>query len=246
MIYNEIYLASPKDFNDPFDCRITPNLKSLTKEEEEQYIIDMGIANYQVIEEEQRDLELVLKKFEFRLRDKDKLQKEYNTLLYNDQDKYYGIFSLSRRWNSILMWSHYANCHRGFCIGYWFNKLMKSNNFDKSGYVDYRKDYPTIKPRAPKKDEAMIINFFIETFTKSDEWTYEEEFRLYKGFFPNIPLPHDRLFNIPDDFIAEVILGINISDDYKAEICDLCKLKKIPVYQAQKGEYRFEIDRVTI
>jgi len=77
LIYNEIYLASPKDFNDPFDCRITPNLKSLTPEEEKQYIIDMGIAYYPMAEEQKQDLGKALNNFESRLRDKDKMQKEY-------------------------------------------------------------------------------------------------------------------------------------------------------------------------
>lgn len=246
LIYNEIYLSSPKDFNDPFDCRITPNLKSLTAEEEKQYIIDMGIASFDYAEEKKVDIGKVLTSFENRLKDKDKLQKEYNNLLFNNQDNYYGIFSLSCRWNSILMWSHYANCHQGYCIGYRLNKLMDSGIFGKLGYVDYRKDFPNIKPRAPKKDEEMMRNSFIETHTKSEEWIYEKEFRLYKTFSPNIPMTHNRLFNIPDDFIAEVILGINISEENKNEISDICRIKKTPIYQATKVDFKFEIDRVLL
>jgi hypothetical protein len=246
LIYNEIYLASPKDFNDPFDCRISPNFNLLTKEDEKQYIIDMGIAGYQVVENQKLNLDQVLNNLESKLKDKESIQKEYNTLLFGSQDKYYGIFALSSRWNSILMWSHYANCHKGYCIGYWLNKLWNSNIFGKFGYVNYQKDFPKIKPSAPKKDEEMIKNSFIETFTKSEEWIYEDEFRFYKGFFPNVPLSYHRVLNVPDDFIAEVVLGINISDNYKAEISDLCRSKKIPLYQTIKVDNRFVIDRLQI
>lgn len=246
LIYNEIYLSSPKNFNDPFDCRITPNFKSLNADEEEQYIIDMGVAGFKYAEQKKVNFGKVLDSFAERLKDKEKMQQEYDNLLYENQDKYYGIFSLSCRWNSILMWSHYANCHQGICIGYWLNKFIKTNEFGKIGHVSYSKSYPIIKPRAPKNDEKMISNSFIETFTKSEEWTYEDEFRLLKGFFPKVPLAHERLFTIPPDFIAEVILGINISDKNKSEIIDLCCKKKIPIYQAKKVSDRFEIDREII
>ncbi len=38
LIYNELYLASPNDFNDPFDCRIYPNFTNLNESEIEEYI----------------------------------------------------------------------------------------------------------------------------------------------------------------------------------------------------------------
>ena len=40
LLYNELYFASPKDFNDPFDCRIPPNYLDLSEEEREQYFND--------------------------------------------------------------------------------------------------------------------------------------------------------------------------------------------------------------
>jgi len=40
LLYNELYFASPKDFNDPFDCRIPSHYVDLTEEEREQYFND--------------------------------------------------------------------------------------------------------------------------------------------------------------------------------------------------------------
>jgi hypothetical protein len=31
LLHNEIYLASPKDFNDPFDCRIPMNFQNMSE-----------------------------------------------------------------------------------------------------------------------------------------------------------------------------------------------------------------------
>ncbi|WP_349393654.1 DUF2971 domain-containing protein, partial [Clostridium perfringens] len=36
------------------------------------------------------------------------------------------ICSFSECKDNILMWSHYSNCHKGFCIEYDFSKLIKS------------------------------------------------------------------------------------------------------------------------
>jgi len=30
----------------------------------------------------------------------------------------YGVLCFSRRWNNILMWSHYADGHKGICLGF--------------------------------------------------------------------------------------------------------------------------------
>lgn len=37
LTHNEIYFASPKDFNDPYDCRITERFVNRTPEEIENY-----------------------------------------------------------------------------------------------------------------------------------------------------------------------------------------------------------------
>jgi len=42
--HNEIYLASPIDFNDPFDCRITHNFSLFSNDDVENYIRDAGIS----------------------------------------------------------------------------------------------------------------------------------------------------------------------------------------------------------
>ena len=42
------------------------------------------------------------------------------------------------------MWSHYANNHTGFCVGF-DEKMMKySSLFDKGAMVDYINEYPEI------------------------------------------------------------------------------------------------------
>ena len=42
----ELYLASPKDFNDPFDCRITQNFELLKSDKDiSEYVKKLGVTN---------------------------------------------------------------------------------------------------------------------------------------------------------------------------------------------------------
>ena len=40
------------------------------------------------------------------------------------KDTKLGIFSLSKRFNDELLWAHYADSHKGFCIEYELDRLL--------------------------------------------------------------------------------------------------------------------------
>ncbi|MDY0142996.1 MAG: DUF2971 domain-containing protein [Bacteroidales bacterium] len=243
LLYNEIYLSSPKDFNDPFDCRITPNFKHLTKEEKNNYINELAISQFEDTINEGLDFNFLFNRLIERAKNEDDFQEFLNNINFESQDKQYGIFCTSLRWDSLLMWSHYANCHKGFCIGYDQDKLLNSNYFGKADLVKYDSKYPSLKPRVAKKDLELIERGFIVTHTKSKEWDDEKEYRFFK-LFQNEPYPFERLINLPDEFIVEIVLGINISESGSDEIIRICKEKKIKVYKAIKKEFEFNIDRI--
>lgn len=243
---NVIYLASPIDFNDPFDCRINSNFSMLTAKEENDYINDLVISGFFESEKQGFDLPKVIKDLEARINDKSEFQRAADSLLFDIQDKSYAIFSCSKRWNSISMWSHYANLHTGFCVGLWVDKMKDSRIFGKLGEVIYESKFPQIKPRLAKKDDQMMLNSFLETHTKSREWAYEKEYRFMSNHFPKELTLADRIKIIPDNFFAEVILGVNISNEDKIEIKKICDYKKIPLFEAVKTSFKFNITRIKI
>jgi hypothetical protein len=61
--------------------------------------------------------------------------------------------------------------------------------------------------------------------------------------FPGIPSTDDRKRFVPDNFIAEVILGIQTPEQDRKEITAVAVKKGIRVYQAVKAPFRFKIDR---
>lgn len=113
LLQNEIYLAPPSSFNDPFDCGITQSFKDLTEDEKEEYMINAGkqmflrYNNYPGfnLEKQFKDLEARFKKLK-------NFQLDYDTYHYNMQNDHFGVFSGSTKWDSILMWSHYSDNHK--------------------------------------------------------------------------------------------------------------------------------------
>jgi hypothetical protein len=91
----------------------------------------------------------------------------------------YGVLSLSGRWDSPLMWSHYADAHRGICIEYTCDEEMdpkpQTVHYDRPkqvGLSDIR--------RAIVESSQSAVDLIINTcyFTKAKDWGYEEEIRL--------------------------------------------------------------------
>jgi hypothetical protein len=247
---NEIYFSSAQDFNDPYDCRIPQNFSLLSKEEIYQYISDLAVSQYSSIEKRGIDLKQIIYNLEKRFSDIENIQKERDKLEFEDFDKYYGILSLSCRWNSVLLWSHYANRHEGFCIGFHEEKLRNFllPNAVGAGRVNYSKNFPELKPRViMNPDDKEIIKMrFTKTYAKSLDWSHEKEYRIFINYFPKVPDTCDRIIHFSDDIISEVIIGMKMQPDFREEIISICKEKNITVFQAQKDDFKFEIKKARI
>ena len=60
-----------------------------------------------------------------------------------------GLICFSQRWRNPLLWSHYANRHRGICLGFEVPKGLL-------GRVEYVKDRIS---EYPEIDEALVSGF---------------------------------------------------------------------------------------
>jgi Protein of unknown function (DUF2971) len=79
------------------------------------------------------------------------------------------IYCLTPHPDSILMWSHYADNHRGLCLEFDTANPL----FSTAKEVIYRADYPTLVPHEMGPEQALEM-----VYTKADAWAYEDEFRL--------------------------------------------------------------------
>jgi len=138
LMYNEIYFASTKECNDPFEGKafLTFNSdkdkwkrlielawknydntnKKMWKQHLSEYLVLMGSLTYDVVLG--LDYAEILQSFNFppNLNTANQFSNLFiNHLnLYRPKDTYFASFS--RENNNMLMWSHYASMHQGYCL----------------------------------------------------------------------------------------------------------------------------------
>ena len=241
LLQNEVFMSPPSDFNDPFDCRIPKNFTLLnTPEKIEKYVNDGIDKHEQWLLSEGRNIEFEKQQLKLRLNNIEQYQDEHENLEFSLTDKHYGILSLSARWNSILMWSHYGAFHKGFCIGFDEEIMRECGLFGKGGPVTYTVNFPELDPL---EQGLTMETSFKQTHNKANDWNYEKEYRLTKLHFPKEPTIKDRIIKVPEEAIVEVNLGINISEKHRDEILVECNSRNIRIFQLKKVPFKFEITR---
>lgn len=243
----ELYFASPSQFNDPFDSKIINNYGSMNDSERRSFIdklLESGKKFFDRMEPKPP--------YEFKVAMIEKMMIEdpigfQNSALEKEHeiaDKILGIISMSATWNNLLMWSHYAKDHTGYCVGFNENKLMNSGLFKSGGMVMYPNDnaFPKIHPMMDQNQ-----TFFKRTFTKSAEWEYEQEYRFLNVFIPGEQsIENERLVKIEPSFIDEVIIGMKMPESDAKDIIDICRKHGIKVYQAVPVDFKFELTKKEI
>ncbi len=100
-----------------------------------------------------------------------------------------GIVSLSETHRNLLMWAHYADSHRGICIGYkndFLSSLTPPDIDDGiTSLTPLKVNYDSCRFDSYKfKSQAQIFNDVIMSslLTKSNDWIYEKEHRCIVPF----------------------------------------------------------------
>lgn len=105
---------------------------------------------------------------------------QFSSALENlmDRRSKVGIYSLSTSFDHELLWAHYANSHKGFCIQYSLNSLINQNIYQELQFfpVDYKKELPSINIEDISKEKEWIFKKLFGT--KSKLWDYEDEVRV--------------------------------------------------------------------
>ena len=181
----EAYYADPRTFNDPLDCRpvirIDTDVQALEKVCYRMLVLVHGKPRALDIMNNHRYLSTEYGNFR-----KDQaatdcytegLRQEIKGLLYEEMREN-GVLSLGARWDCPLMWSHYADEHRGLCIEY----NVANHKCDQLSKVDYASsgeiavsDLFSWKVRGSDAARVSVHNAFF--YAKAGQWRYEREWR---------------------------------------------------------------------
>lgn len=164
-----IYFGSPLRFNDPYDCALSPSIKEPSDG-------DVGKIRRYYLAEKDMDAK-VRAQFEtatiaglriMLLRiGQDVLNQEVSRFLSQR-----GVSCFAEQPDNLLMWSHYAGHHKGFCLEF----KTESEPFQKIMRVKYSADMPAfdLVPMLCDQNFDQILELFC---TKAIDWQYEREWR---------------------------------------------------------------------
>lgn len=230
---NQVYFASPSDFNDPFDCLAHEGMvedfrrgmdEVIASDAAQRGLSDEQIKNH--LEKINHDEEMIQARTQADTDFQCGLDYIKNDL---------GIVSLSSCNNSILMWAHYGNFHKGFCIGFKDNLGVPVSEIQEVNY-------------SASIDRSFLLRFFLNggdedqflkeiqkvgILTKYRDWEYEKEWRMIgvKG-----------VGTYDDSCIGEIIFGLKMPQKNRDIIMSILNGKKINYLEAVKNKSDFSIE----
>ena len=161
------------------------------------------------------------------------------------------LCSLSKVYDSLLMWSHYCYNHKGVCIGLDIDKVMQS--------VPPMFGTLYLEPLVIEVQYRDIIerpdghhNAFYQWGTKAKDWQYEKEVRLvmpnpsamYAAFTPEQAKQNKEIWDwreihhympLKAECFESIYLGVNIEQTEKEKVTQLAKTLNpdIKIYQME-------------
>ena len=147
-----------------------------------------------------------------------------------------GIYCLSEVANSILMWSHYAAGHEGYCIE--FEASDSTPVFGEAQQVNYSPQYPMVEMFRMTGRQKADLTFL----TKHRGWRYEREWRIIANETGPGHYPY------PSQLMNRVIFGLSTSTKIKKKIREYASSRETPVRfaQATRHPHRFAIEILAV
>ncbi len=220
-----IMFSSYDKFNDPFEFTYTPDPNYTEK--------DLSSWLDQVVKDNkcyQGYIRLLTDNLSVLYhKEKDKLSKIIDEEI-KVKFKKIGVYCLASKPNNLLMWSHYADYHKGLCLE--FDLTKDPDTFTFLSKVKYDDTYPQVNYI---KDQDVIPILM----HKSTVWKYEEEWRVIKTNFA------DKLVDVKEEALTGVVFGCKIDEVDEKSTRQLCADKgfnSVLFRRAVKKENSFHLE----
>jgi len=258
LVCNTVWMNSPKNFNDPYDCAVTVNPHKIQSPQKgiEALFEAIGISKSKQKELIPIFLEdcdplttalrfLVSEEFldstlgeeliaEMRIRT-DKVIEDFSEMSKNLTK----VCAFSESENSVLMWAHYASYHTGFCIEYDFPSLGFESITTKFLYPVFYNEFlhdHTNHVAGIDIKQANPLSIVLPVITKALDWSYEKEWRLvYSNNFMRNPQTH----TVP--MPTKVYAGAKISAQNLDKLERICLEIEVPLVKMKISNTSFNI-----
>lgn len=246
-----LYFALPKTFNDPFDCSLTfegPDIIEVALKSfnlEAPGLVEMVKSSVDPIAK----LVDILARSQGLTHDIDiiRVTGEIRRMLIapvehlDEQLKGSCIIcSLSERIDSLPMWAHYGNDHRGFAMEYDFQALGDIDELRNSIWpVLYSAERYDVTDRIFGRKVEKFNELFVlgGALCKSFDWQYEHEWRIVKHVGSNaigknvsVPIP------------VAIYIGAQVAPHHVKALRKMAALKGIPAYKMRLSAKEFKME----
>ncbi|ROM60417.1 DUF2971 domain-containing protein [Pseudomonas rhodesiae] len=130
--------------------------------------------------------------------------------------QHFGVLCLSERHDDLLMWAHYADCHKGFVIEFdsdspfFHQRRSEKDDLRYLRPVVYSKERPAITLTDTDMSELFL--------TKSEHWEYEKEWRMVVGLADADKIIPDVggdicLYEFPAEAVKAIFVGSKMQED---------------------------------
>ncbi len=155
--------------------------------------------------------------------------------------------------NSILMWSHYADKHRGICVEF----EIDDKDFKQMKYQDNLPTFNLVETLSylfghelfgeELDTEKEEFQFIIEPLLiKSRQWSYEGEIRCAYSknkrdskIYDSTDKEGNNLFLLRMPAIKSIYIGCSATDEFKEKVKKLCP--QTPIYKMEKMKNQYGI-----
>ena len=172
-------------------------------------------------------------------------------------NKSFAILCFTEKKDNLLMWSHYANSHKGFVLEFlpkhpFFNHKNGhsiAGHLRKVRYTLKRPEFILFDDELPKEQvtQNWIDNLI---WVKSEHWAYEEEWRILSTQNRSEKTittgeSNIHLFSLPFDAIKNIYFGCKMKDERKNEFITLIEsedsLRHIKIFKAIPDEKEYKL-----
>lgn len=226
---HKIYFTAPSSFNDPFDCRPVFDTTASKTTIRNRYSDSREKLDGHLSRQQRREDNRAMLRDPFRDPRRPLVKMDMQDEFTEYLTKKTGVFCVTTVRDDILMWSHYADCHRGICLEFDGTK----NLMQHASQIIYTEERVPI--RLYSDDNSAMLKKAL--LTKSNHWEYENEWRLlrYKEG------PGEERFE-PEN-LTGIIFGAQADSAHIAHFLRLIKedMRNVDVYQSKTDRLAFKL-----
>ncbi|MBT9263462.1 DUF2971 domain-containing protein [Pseudomonas sp. MG-9] len=256
---SSIKVADPTGFNDPFDCNfplLDLNKINVLKMLKLEFGKSLGLSNNSQFNQEMNRLRPRLNEMtEEVIRLTSEMAREWDVLLSR-----FRVLSLTTKPDNILMWSHYANYHKGAVLKFKskapaFKSALKvkygggeklMSMFLTAATTDLARSISQGRPESEVDKLAAQMStknlelLFRYLLIKRDEWAYEQEYRVILSVdSPEVtqkPECNLDTVSFAAEDLSEIIFGVNTPAKEMQNVENLVQLRfpDVRITRAQK------------